>query len=477
MTRQCAPQLPAQQERNRWWLVVAAGLAVFMAMLDMSIVGIALPNIGADFDVSPAAAEWVVLGYLLPLVGVTLPAGTWLDRVGKRPALVFSAGGFVLASIAAGLAPNIGWLIGARVMQGSFGAVLFALGPALAAAAVRPDARGRAMSVVATVGPLGGVSGPALGGLLVDSLGWPWTFYINVPVGLAVIGIGLAQLPAEGRLRWPDRSLVAGAALLCAAAVALLGGLALSASRGLGWLVLTAAAVPPLRAWLRMRASQSTRGLLLVPGMAGPHLALVAQTTGVGVLMFLIPFYLQDTLNMSATTAGLAILAFPLAALLLASVGGVIADVWNARRTSLLGVAVFVVGLLTLTPLNPEWAAADLTWRLAIVGGGAGLFSGPNQTVAMSTAPPALLATTGATTSLARQLGFSLGPGLATAVWALSGYTALGMRTALVAAAGLGVIALLPLCRGASTPQAPDSYRHINAEEGSQPCTTTSMSQ
>lgn len=476
MTRQGAPRRPAQQEPNRWWLVVAAGLAVFMSILDMSIVGIALPNIGADFDVSPAAAEWVVLGYLLPLVGVTLPVGPWLDQVGNRAALVCSAGGFALASIAAGLAPDIGWLIGARVLQGAFGAVLFALGPALAAAAVRPGARGRAMSVVATVGPLGGVSGPALGGLLVDGLGWPWTFYINVPVGLAVIGIGLAQLPPKGRLRWPDRSLLAGAALLCAAALALLGGLALSASRGLGWLALIAAAVPPLHAWLRTRASQNVRRLLRVPGMRGPHLALVAQTTGVGVLMFLTPFYLQDTLNMSATTAGLAILAFPLAALLLAPVGGVIADVWSAHRTAFLGVAVFVVGLVTITPLSPEWAAADLAWRLAVVGGGAGLFSAPNQAVAMSTAPPALLATTGATTSLARQLGFSLGPGLATAVWALSGYTALGMRTAMVAAAGLSVIALLPLCRGAIAPRALDPHRNIDEEEGTRPCTTTSMS-
>src|SRR5918995_6237461 len=101
-------------EGNRWWLVVAVGLAVFMAMLDMSVVGIALPSIEADFDASPAAAQWVVLGYLLPLVGVTLPVGPWLDRVGKRAALVFSTGGFVFASVAAGLAQNLGWLVAAR---------------------------------------------------------------------------------------------------------------------------------------------------------------------------------------------------------------------------------------------------------------------------------------------------------------------------------------------------------------------------
>jgi hypothetical protein len=120
----------------------------------------------------------------------------------------------------------------------------------------------------------------------------------------------------------------------------------------------------------------------------------------------------------------------------------------------LAGVALFVIGLFATVPLNPEWGAVDLAWRLAVVGAGAGLFSGPNQSAVMSSAPRALLATTGATTSMARQLGFSLGPGLATTVWALSGFTALGMRTAMVIAAALGALALLCLSRDALTPQA-----------------------
>lgn len=92
--------------------VGAVGLAVFMATLDSSIVGIALPTMRVDFEASPVTAEWVVLGYLLPLVGLSLPAGRWLNRVGpRRPALMVSTGGFVAASVAAGLAPGMSWLI------------------------------------------------------------------------------------------------------------------------------------------------------------------------------------------------------------------------------------------------------------------------------------------------------------------------------------------------------------------------------
>src|SRR5687767_4466258 len=144
------PRPPAAPTRDRWWLVAALGLAVFMAMLDMSIVNVALPGIEREFSTRTSVTEWIVLGYMLPLVALTLPSGRWLDRIGKRAALVLSVTGFAAASVAAGLSPGIGWLIGARVVQGAFGAILFALTPALATTAVGPHARGRAMGIVAT---------------------------------------------------------------------------------------------------------------------------------------------------------------------------------------------------------------------------------------------------------------------------------------------------------------------------------------
>src|SRR5215204_2713860 len=104
---------PQPEQRDRWWLVVAVGLAVFMAILDMSVVNVALPVIENEFGTTTSVSEWVVLGYLLPLISLALPSGRWLDTVGRRPALAFSTGGFALASVAVGLAPGIGFLIGA----------------------------------------------------------------------------------------------------------------------------------------------------------------------------------------------------------------------------------------------------------------------------------------------------------------------------------------------------------------------------
>jgi len=192
-----------EEQQNQWWLVVAAGPAVFMASVDLSIVTAALPVIEHDLGLSTSTAEWVVLAYLLPLAGLALPSARWLDTVGRRPALAFSLTGFALASLAAGLATNLGWLIGARLAQGAFGALLFALVPALATTAVQPEARGRAMGLITTLGPLGLISGPVLGGLLVEGPGWPWIFFVNLPVSLVVLLAGLRLLAPDVPLRMP----------------------------------------------------------------------------------------------------------------------------------------------------------------------------------------------------------------------------------------------------------------------------------
>jgi MFS family permease len=416
-----------------------------MAMLDTTVVGIALPTIGSDFTATPALTEWIVLSYLLAVVAATLPAGRWLDEVGRRPALVLSVSGFGITSAAAGVAPGMGWLVGARIAQGLFAACLLALAPALAAHAVRPEARGRAMGLVTTLGPLGGVSGPVVGGVLVDGPGWRWIFLLNLPVAGLIALLGWWQLPDSGRLRWPTASQATEALMLAAASSTLLAALSLSGSHGLGWLCLGAVSVVAVTSWLRLPTSRALRTLLTRPGAPGPHLALLAETTAVGGLVFLLPFALGEVMGMAPSEVGLALVAFPAASLLLGPVGGVLADAWGSRRTALLGLTIFVVGLLLTVPLNPVWGLADLSWRLAIVGAGAGLFNGPNQALAMSATPPQHWGATGASTSMTRQLGFALGPALCTLLWALSDYSAFGLRAALATVTGLGLLALLPL--------------------------------
>jgi MFS family permease len=445
--RRGSPVAQADRERNRWWLVVAAGLAVFMASVDMSIVNVALPAIERDFETATSMTEWIVLAYLLPLAGLALPSGRWLDSVGQRPALVFSLTGFALASVAAGLAPSLAWLIGARLVQGTFGALLFSLVPALATTAVRPQARGRAMGLITTLGPLGLISGPVLGGMLVELLGWPWIFFVNVPVSVLVMMVGLRMLPPSAPLRMPDRLWFTESLLLSTAVAALLLALSFTASQGPVWLMLALVAVPLLFLWLRMPISGAVRDLFRTPGEGGPHVALASTATAIGTVFFITPFFMQRELGESVQSTGVTILVFPAGMALMGPVGGFLGDWWGPRRTAVLGAVLFTVGLALLLPMDGSWGLPDLAWRLFLAGCGNGLFNAPNMAMAMTHTPRPLLATTGASTSLARQLGFALGPALATLVWSISSYEPEGMRGAMTLATVLSALSVVALVR------------------------------
>ncbi|WP_308218440.1 MFS transporter [Streptomyces hygroscopicus] len=197
------PERPGRKPagEDRWALVAVAGVLAFVAMLDMNIVNVALADIADGLDVSAATAQWAVLAYQLPVVAFLLPVGRWLDGGGTRLVVPAATAGFGLSSALAAVAPWAGWLIAARLAQGAFGAALFVLMPVLAMRAVRPELRGRAMSVPATLGPLGAVTGPAVGGLLLDHFGWRSVFLVKIPFCLLALVLVWRAMPRDGRPR------------------------------------------------------------------------------------------------------------------------------------------------------------------------------------------------------------------------------------------------------------------------------------
>ncbi|GAA1943408.1 MFS transporter [Kitasatospora viridis] len=430
--------------RDRWDLVAVAGMLSFVAMLDMNIVNIALPDLARSLHVSLETAQWAALGYQLPVVALLLPAGRWLDQVGTRPALLLATTGFGTCSAAAALAPSAPWLLAARIAQGGFGALLFVLMPVLAARSVSPRLRGRAMSVPATLGPLGAVTGPAVGGLLLDHLGWRAIFLVKLPVCLAALVIAHRSAPRGGRLRPPDRSALAEAGLIGSATGAVLLALTFAPGSPL-WLLLAAAAVPPLVRWLRGPAGRSLTALLRDSGTAGVHGTVLCVAAGFAVMRYLVALHLQDQDRVSATVTGLTLLAFPLGMALAGPLGGRLADRFAPRKVAVAGTAVTAFGLLLLVPLGDNWSPPDVAWRLGLAGLGMGLYGGPVQKLVMTAAPSERMAAAGSGVQLARSLGFTLGPALATAAWGLAGGGTGGVRAGLVLAAAIAWLAVLLL--------------------------------
>jgi MFS family permease len=433
----------ADRTTRPWWLAGAAGVAIFMAMLDASVVQVALPSIQSGFGVQAAGGEWVVLGYTLALAALALPAGRWLDRAGRRASFVLALAGFAAASAMCALAPGLGWLVAARAVQGGFGSMIFALAPALVVSAVSPQRRARAMSIVALLGPLGAVSGPAIGGFLVGAAGWRAIFYINLPVAAAVIALARAALPGGGRIPAPGRTLYADAGLLGGAILAVLIGFGFTPSRGATWLLLLLPAAALFATWARRPASATVIQLARARGAGGPLAAMTLLTTATTIIQFLSPYYLERVLHSPPATVGLTVLAFPLAMAITGPVAGILADHVGTRRVTIAGTAVAAAAIALIVPLQATWGPADLAWRLAIAGIGTGLFIGPAQTAIMTASPRELMVSAGAASGLSRSLAFSFGPALATMAWALGSYRTVGMQTAIALAAALCLVSAI----------------------------------
>ncbi|WP_380281021.1 MFS transporter [Kitasatospora purpeofusca] len=427
---------------DRWSLVFAAGLISFVAMLDMNVVNLALTDIANAFDVSPTTAQWAVLGYQLPLVALLLPAGRWLDQVGLRAALLLSVACFALCSALAAAAPWASWLIAARLAQGAFGAVLFVLMPVLAATAVRPELRGRAMSVPATLGPLGAVLGPVIGGLLLDHVGWRAIFLVKLPICLAAWLIARRDAPrGGGRLRLPDRGSLGDAALIGSAIAAVLLGLTLAPDAPL-WLLLALPSVPLVLFWLRRPGGRPVATVLRASGTAAVNGSVLALAAGFAANHFLLAQYLRREDGESATATALTMLAFPLGMVVAGRFGGRLADRWGARPTAITGAAVTALGMLLLIPVDTDWSSPDIAWRLAVAGVGMGLNGGPVQALVMTSAPPDQLATAGSAVQLSRSLGFALGPALGTAATLYGTTEIAGVRAGLTLATTAAALAV-----------------------------------
>ncbi|MGW7256009.1 MFS transporter [Streptomyces sp. NPDC054834] len=177
------------------WILLTTVLGSSMAMLDSTVVNVALPTIGRDLDASLTALQWTVNAYMVTLAGLILLGGSLGDRYGRRKIFVLGVIWFALASLLCGLAPTSGILIAARALQGIGGALLTPGSLALIQASFHPDDRGRAIGLWSGFGGVGAAVGPFLGGWLVAGPGWRWVFLLNVPLALLCAPVALRHVP------------------------------------------------------------------------------------------------------------------------------------------------------------------------------------------------------------------------------------------------------------------------------------------
>jgi EmrB/QacA subfamily drug resistance transporter len=417
------PRAPVSPGRRLAVLLVGA----FMALLDTTIVNVALPSVQDGLGASSSQLEWVVSGYLLALGLTLIPAGRIGDRIGHHKLYVAGLSCFTVASLACGLARDPGQLIAARVVQGLGAGVFFPAIAAIIQLLYAGPARGKAFGALGAVIGLSTALGPLAGGLLIQAAGvehgWRWVFLVNVPIGLVAVPLAAALLPrdaaAVGRRQRVDG---VGVVLLTAALVALLVPLIEGQRRGwppwtYGCLVASVLLLVALGWWL-VRVERRGGDPLVSPRLvrersfaAGTVLALV-YFAGFTSVFFVLSILWQTGLGHSALSAGLVLLPFPAGSLVTAA----LSDRFSARlgRTVLvIGCAMLAAGLiavlLILRATAPSPAGWQLVLPLAVAGLGNGLFIAPNIDFVLSAVPPQEAGAASGVLNTGQRIGSAIG--------------------------------------------------------------------
>ncbi|HZS86543.1 MAG TPA: DHA2 family efflux MFS transporter permease subunit [Chloroflexota bacterium] len=417
----------ARRPAYPWFVVGTVCIGAFMGQLDASIAQLVLPTLETTFHARLSAVDWVALAYLLALAGSLPIFGRLADMVGRK--LLYTGGFlvFVAGSALCGFAPTLGFLIGARIFQAIGAGLLQANSVAIITVAAGPRHRGRAIGLQGAAQAIGLSVGPALGGLLIQVLGWRWVFWIAVPAGLLGAALGWLVLPRTAGLRRDQPFDVGGALLLAPGLTALL--LAVNEGRRWGWtsapLLVCAVAGALLLAlfvWHERRTPSPLIDLRLFdrPVFSAGNLAGLLSYGILFAIFFLLPFALERGYGQTPLQAGLLLSAVPLALGLVAPLSGRLSDKIGARPLTVAGMLVAAGALVALAQAISGRGATlpGVVAALAAFGLGQGLFTAPNNSAIMGAAPAERLGVAGGLLNVTRTLGTSLGVAVATVVFA-----------------------------------------------------------
>ncbi len=433
---------PSQEEAGRtegetagkWTVLAIASIGIFMATLDASIVNISLPKISLDFHVPLSGiVEWVIIAYLVIIVSLLLTLGRLSDMVGHKLLWVTGIGVFTLGSVLCGLAPSLLLLVLFRGLQGLGAAAMMSVSPAMIARAFTGE-RGRAFGLIAIVVSAGTSAGPTLGGLITDTLSWRWIFFVNVPIGIGGVIVTLRFLTEKMRVRSAQQHFdPVGALLLFVGLTCLMLGL--SFGYEIGWRTMAVRGVFVAAAVLLIvfiinekRVNEPIvdltifRNRLFSAALASSFLAFLALFA----VLFLMPFYLEELLGMSAERAGILLTAVPVSISLIAPFSGWLSDRFGSRVLSSLGLGIAAAGLYFLSNLTPQSTDLDIIWPLLAAGFGQGVFQSPNNNAIMSSVPEERLGIASGFLATVRVLGQSSSVALSGAIFASWGGAEVG---------------------------------------------------
>ncbi len=421
-----------KQDSRKWFILLAVGMGVFLATIDGSIVNIALPTLVGNLQTTFPTIQWVVLAYLLTVTTLMLSIGRLGDMIGRKR--IYSTGFivFTIGSVLCGIAPTVYWLIAFRILQAVGAAMIMALGTAIITAAFPASQRGMALGISGSIVSIGIILGPTLGGLILSVAPWRWIFLVNLPVGILGILLVLRFVPTS-RPPGGQKFDYWGAATLFFSLLCLLLALTVGQQRGFSDPIimltfLTGFLLLGLFLWIELNAEQPMIDLRLFKNrlfsinLATGFLTFVA----IAGTMLLMPFYLENILGYPPRTIGFLLAVVPSAMLFVSPVSGWLSDRFGTRLIALIGLSIMVVGYFLLNRLNIQTSAAMYIISFLPIGIGFGVFSSPNNSAIMGSAPPHRLGIASGMLAVNRTLGQTTGIALLGAIWSWRVFSAIG---------------------------------------------------
>lgn len=366
-----------QRQVSRWWALGLLSVAQFMVVLDIAVVNVALPSMQADLEISQTSLQWVVTAYALALGGFLMLGGRAADLFGRRRTLVTGLLLFGLASLVAGLAWDETSLIAARGLQGLGAAVISPAALSLLTTTFREGRdRNVALGVWGAVGGLGGAAGVLLGGVLTDTVGWQWVFFVNLPVAAAAVVLAPVVLP-ESRGERRRRFDVLGAILVTAGLSSTVLAISRVSDHGADapTLVAGGAAVALLVAFvaveLRTADPLVSFGILRNRTLSVANAAGLTVTATVSSMFLMLTLYMQRVLGFSPLQAGLAYLAIAATTVLWSTVASRLVSRVGPRPVLVSGLGLLTVGLafFTRAPVEGSYVRDVLPGFLVIAMG------------------------------------------------------------------------------------------------------------
>jgi EmrB/QacA subfamily drug resistance transporter len=410
--------------QRKWRVSLIVCVGVFMASLDLFIVNIAFPSIQHHFGgASLGSLSWIVSGYAIVFAALLVPAGRWADAFGRKRAFLFGLALFVIASAGCALAPSVGALVAARVLQAAGGALMVPTSLGLILPEFEPHERHAAIGLWAATGGIAAAAGPPLGGLLVQA-DWRWVFLVNVPVGLIGLALGARTLVERREAQAARPDLLGAVAFMIA-----VGALVVAIVKGQEWGWGSAAILALLAAPLALLPAIWWRGsrhpapvvdpaMLRVRSFALAVGASVLFFGGFGAMLLAGVLFLTSVWHEGVLTAGLMIAPGPATAAAFTVPSARLGARVGYRIPGVVGALLFSAGSLwyiTRTGQSPAYVT-DFLPGMVITGAGVGLVIPTLTGAGASSLAPERFATGAAVLTMGRQIGAALGVAVLVAV-------------------------------------------------------------